>query len=152
MPTPSEQPELPLPQPRPSDTIAINGRCTLRQDGKLRLVCVAGLVMHHWTVGDQTAEAYAMVSLVHCGYADQNEVARAFGYSPRTLRRRQRRWEEGGLSSLGMGAGRPEGTQGQPSPWVQTAVTLRQGGMSVRAIAQRFSVSIVLQPRFSPLR
>ena len=47
------------------------------------------------------AEAHAMVSLVEQGWADQNDVARAFGCSARTLRRDQRRYEEGGLAALG---------------------------------------------------
>ena len=82
-----------------------------------------------------------MVSLVQCGYADQKEVARAFGHSTRTLRRCQRRYEVGGMSSLGRSSGRPAGSQGQPGPWVQTAAVLKSNGMGVRAIAQRLSVS-----------
>ena len=40
------------------------------------------------------AEAYAMVSLVEQGWANQNDVAQAFGCSARTVRRDQRRFEE----------------------------------------------------------
>ena len=43
------------------------------------------------------AEAYAMVFLVEQGFAQQTEVARAFGRSVRTVRRHQ--------------AGRPDGLQ-----------------------------------------
>ena len=77
--------ELPLLYSSSSDTIVINARCILRQEGKVRMVCVAGLPMHHWTDGDRMAEVYAMLSLVQQGYADQNEVAKAFGYSRFTL-------------------------------------------------------------------
>src|SRR5205085_6271555 len=37
------------------------------------------------------SEAYALVSLYESGYVDQNDLARSFGYSTRTLRRFQQR-------------------------------------------------------------
>jgi len=98
--------------------------------------------MYHWTAEDWLAEAFTMVSLVRCGYADQNEVARVFGYTTRTLRRHQRRYETGGMSALARPSWRPKGTQAQPSPWVRTAATLRKNGLSVRGIAQRLKVSV----------
>jgi len=104
-------------------------------------VCVAGLPMYHWADGDSAAEAYAMVSLVQCGYAEQKEVARAFGHSTRTLRRCQRRYEAEGMSSLGRRSGRPAGSRGAPGPWVQTAAVLQSKGLGVRAIALRVGVS-----------
>src|SRR3989442_6300202 len=55
------------------------------------------------------AEAHAMVSLVEQGWADQNDVARAFARSPRTLRRYERRVETGGLAALGRSSGFPTG-------------------------------------------
>ncbi|MFA4846512.1 MAG: putative transposase [Patescibacteria group bacterium] len=137
-----KQMELPLPDSPPFNTIVINGRCTLRREGILRVVCVAGLPMYHWKEGDWMAEAHAMVSLVLCGYADQNEVARAFGCSTRTLRRHQHRYETGGMSSLGRASGRPQGTRVESNPWVQTATGLKRNGISVCAIAQRLNVSV----------
>ena len=104
-------------------------------------MCVAGLPMYHWADGDSAAEAYAMVSLVQCGYAEQKEVARAFGHSTRTLRRCQRRYEAEGMSSLGRRSGRPAGSRGAPGPWVQTAAVLQSKGLGVRAIALRVGVS-----------
>ena len=87
------------------------------------------------------AEAYVMVSLVQCGYADQNEVALAFGCSARTLRRHQRRYEAGGMSTLGKSPWRPQETQAEPSPWVRTAAAMQRNGMSIRDIAHRIKVS-----------
>jgi transposase len=55
------------------------------------------------------SEAHAMVSLIDLGWADQNDVAEAFGCSARTLRRHQRRFEEGGLAALGRPNGYPPG-------------------------------------------
>ena len=122
-------------------TIPINGRCTLKIEGTVRVVYIAGLPMHHWTQGDRTAEAYAMVSLVRSGYADQNDVARSFGCSPRTLRRYQRCFETGGMSALGQPVGPPHGARSTPSPWVRTAKALRRAGVIVRDIAHRLGVS-----------
>jgi hypothetical protein len=65
------------------DTIVINDRCSVRTVDEHRVVLVAGVPMLHFTVGDRTAEAHAMVMLVEHRWADQNDVARAFGCSPR---------------------------------------------------------------------
>jgi len=87
------QQSLPLLHPASSGTIVINGDCTLRAEGDHRVVVVAGLPIHHYSVNDAVAEAYAMVLLVDAGYAMQCEVAAAFQKSegcrshasPRTL-------------------------------------------------------------------
>jgi hypothetical protein len=92
-PGPNAQLNLGLQESVSLDTIVINARCLLRREGVVQIVCVAGLPMHHWTQDDVAAKAYAMVSLVRCGYADQNDVARAFGCSTRTIRRYQRSFE-----------------------------------------------------------
>lgn len=142
MTTTIQQIELPLRLSFPRDTVLINARCTLRRQGALRLVSVAGLPMHHWAASDRIAEAYAMVSLLQCGYAEQTEVARAFGCSTRTVRRLQRRYEIAGISGLGKPAGRPEGTQGTPGLWVRIALALHRSGASVRAIAEHLQLSV----------
>lgn len=142
MTTTSEQIELPLRLSFPRDTVLINARCTLRRQGTLRLVSVAGLPMHHWAEGDRIAEAYAMVSLLQCGYAEQTEVARSFGCSTRTVRRLQRRYEIGGIAGLGKPAGRPMGTQGPPGLWVRIALALHRNGASARGIAEHLHLSV----------
>ena len=73
----------------------VNDRCLIRTRDGHRLVIVAGLVLAQFAVGDRMAEAHAMVSLVEQGWADQTDVARAFGCSARTVRRYQRRVESG---------------------------------------------------------
>jgi len=105
------------------------------------MVCVAGLPMHHWIDGDHMAEAYAMLTLVQQGYADQNEIAKAFGYVRSTLWRHQAQYEAGGLAALGRSSGRPPGTRAEPSIWVRTATSLQRNGMAIRDIAQRLKVS-----------
>lgn len=48
-----------------------------------------------------------MVTLVESGYADQKEVAQAFGHFSRSLRRHQERLTAGGVRALGRPRGRP---------------------------------------------
>src|SRR6266700_8450267 len=93
----------------PEDTWVINERCLLRTQGGHRVVLVAGISLAQYALGDRMSEAHAMVSLVDLGWADQNDVAEAFGYSARTLRRHQRRFAEGGLAALGRPNGCPRG-------------------------------------------
>ncbi len=141
MKTTGDQIEFSLPVSSAPETVAINARCTLRRQGMARVVSVAGLPMHHWAADDHVGEGYAIVNLLQCGYARQTEIARAFGYTTRTLRRLQRRFEMGGTSGLGWSSGRPAGTQGAAGTWVRTARALHREGASVRTIAHRLQLS-----------
>jgi hypothetical protein len=78
-----------LPSPAASHTVVINARCSLRIEAGQRLIVVGGLPVHHYRAEDAVAEAYAMVFLVESGFAQQTDVARAFGRSVRTVRRHQ---------------------------------------------------------------
>jgi hypothetical protein len=93
----------------PSDQLevvrVINDRCNVRTHDGRRAVIVSGIVLAEYSLGDGVGEAYAMVTLMEQGLADQNDVARAFGCSTRTVRRYQRRFEDGGVSALGDGRG-----------------------------------------------
>lgn len=91
------------------DATVINDRCLVRTQDRHRVVLVSGIVLAQYTAGDRMAEAHAMVSLVDQGWADQNDVARAFGRSARTVRRYQDRFETGGLAALGRTNGYPRG-------------------------------------------
>src|SRR5258708_2014411 len=93
----------------PEGTAVINDRCLLRTQDGYRVVRVCGIVLAHYAVGYRMAEANAMVSLVEQGWANQNDVARAFHCSARTVRRDQRRFEDGGLAALGQTGGYPKG-------------------------------------------
>lgn len=127
--------------PAASDTIAINGRCSLRKEGEHRVVLVAGIPLAHFRREDRMAEAYAMVSLVDQGWADQNDVAFAFGYSARTVRRYQERFSSDGLSALGRRRGYPKGLARVPTSREREVHDLRSAGMSNRAIAKRIGVT-----------
>jgi transposase len=124
-----------------SDTIVINARCLLRIEENQRVVIVAGLPVHHYQAEDGVAEAYAMVFLVESGFARQKEVARAFSHSDRTVRRYQARYAEGGMAGLQREQGWRRGRRRISSKRLRTIETLKQQGMSNRAVAQRLGVT-----------
>jgi transposase len=124
-----------------SDTVVINARCLLRIEENQRVVVVGGLPVHHYQAEDRVAEAYAMVFLVESGFAQQKEVARAFGQSARTVRRHQTRYAEGGMAGLERGQGWRRGRRRISSKRRRTIETLKQQGMSNRAVAQRLGVT-----------
>lgn len=125
----------------PAGTKFINERCVLRADGQHRVVLAAGVPIAQYAVGDRMAEAHAMVSLVDQGWADQNDVARAFGCSPRTLRRHQRRFDDGGLAALGRADGFPKGRRRLPLSRTRYVQKLKAEGLANRQIALRLGVS-----------
>jgi hypothetical protein len=131
-----------FPTAQNADTIqVINERCLLRTQAGHRVVIVGGMVLAQYAVGDRMAEAHARVSLVDQGWADQNDVARAFACSVRTLRRDQRRFEEGGLPALGQSRGYPSGRARLPDSRRRTVHRLKAQGLSHCDIARRLGVS-----------
>jgi len=126
----------------PEGTQFINERCLLRTQDGFRVVLVSGIRLAHYTVGDHMSEAHAMVSLVDQGWADQNDVAMAFGCSVRTLRRHQRRFEEGGLPALGKTRGYPRGRARLTTKRQCCVQHLKSQGHSHNEIARRLGVSV----------
>jgi transposase len=125
----------------PTGLQVINDRCLFRTQDGHRVVIVSGIILAQYAVGDRMAEAHAMVSLVEQGWADQNDVARAFGYAARTVRRQQRRFEDGGLAALGQGNGYPRGRARLATSRLQWIQELRSQGHSHREMARRLGVS-----------
>jgi len=122
----------------PAGSQVINDRCLLRTENGRRMVIVSGIVLAHYAVGDRMAEAHARLSLVEQGWADQNDIARAFGCSTRTIRRDQRRFEEGGMAALGPAGGYPKGL---PRVRLTRSVErLKSEGHSNREIARRLGI------------
>ena len=132
---------LGLPPLRRSEAIVINGRCILRVEDEQRVVVVAGLVVHSYNAQDPIAEAYAMVLLVDTGYAQQNEVARAFGCSERTVRRHQRRYRQGGMAELSRREGWRPGRRRIDAKRLRLIERLKVEGKSNREIARRLGVN-----------
>ncbi len=127
----------------PDGTVAVNARCMMRTKDGHRVVLVASIVLSQYSTCDRMAEAHAMVSLVEQGWADQREVAMAFGCTSRTVRRFQRRFETGGLPALARVAGYPVGRPRLPRSRERLVSRLKADGQSNREIARRVGVSEV---------
>ncbi len=135
------QPALPLPDSAASNSVFINARCMLRMEADQRVIIVAGLPVHHYRADDAVAQAYAMVLLVESGFAQQTEVAQAFGRSERTVRRYQGRYQQGGMAALGREAGWRRGRRRISGRRLRNVEILKSQGLSNRAIAHRLGVS-----------
>lgn len=125
----------------PEGTVVVNDRCLVRTQDEHRVVVVSGIVLAQYAVGDHMAEAYAMVSLVEQGWADQNDVARAFRRSPRSLRRYARRVETSGLGALGRRGGYPSGRARLLPSRMRLVRRLKTHGLPNREIARRLGVT-----------
>jgi DNA-binding CsgD family transcriptional regulator len=140
----SQQAELlPVPAPLPGSAL-VNPPVGIQTEGSQRVILVHGIVFSHYSTQDRAAEAYAMVTLFESGYADQNDIARTFGYSTRTLRRYQQHLEAGGLRALVRPQGRPPASSPLPARIPardRTILRLKAKGRSNRWIAGRLGLS-----------
>jgi transposase len=141
---PPQQKELLSLPPPPSGTGHVNDRVSFRTEGTQRVISVHGVVFAHYSVEDRAAEAYAMITLWESEYATQSQVARAFGYSARSLRRYQERFEAEGIRALVRKPGRPAGRRSESAQERgrdQTILHLKTKGASNRAIAGKLGLS-----------
>jgi len=121
--------------------ILINDRCLIRTEQDYRIVIVSGIPLAQYAVSDQMAESYAMVNLVEQGWASQREVARAFGYSTRSVRRYQNRLDSGGLPALGRPCGYPSRRPRVSHARERLLGRLKSQGMANKEIARRLGVT-----------
>lgn len=108
------------------------------------MISVHGVVFAHYGVEDRAAEAYAMITLWESEYATQIQVARAFGYSSRSLRRYQEHFAAEGIPALVRKPGRPAGRRSRGAKERgrdQTILHLKTKGASNRAIAGKLGLS-----------
>ena len=117
-----------------------NARCSLRKDGVYQVIVVSSVAAYRYLVDDEIGEAYAMVFLVESGYATQKEVARVYGCSERTVRRHQRRYEEGGMAALVRRSGWRPGRQRISVKRRLQIERMHSEGLSNREIARRLGV------------
>src|SRR5207244_4045157 len=121
--------------------VFVNDRVSFQTEAKQRVILVHGVAYSHYSLEDRIAEAYALVKLYESGYADQNDLARAFGYSTRTLRRFQQRLHRGGLNALIRPQGRPaEDSISHIAPRDRIILRLKAQGLSNRGIAGRIGL------------
>ena len=132
---------LALPSSASSNVVVISARCTLRMQEDQRVIVVGGLPVHHYCRDDAVAEAYAMVLLVESGFAQQTQVARAFGKTERTVRRHQKRYAQSGMVGLGGTEGWRRGRRRVSGKRLRSIERLKSEGLSNRAIAQRLGVN-----------
>jgi hypothetical protein len=141
MASPGDYPELFPRTDCPPGLVHINGRCLLQTRDERRVVSIAGIVIAQYAASDRMSEAHAMVSLVDQDHADQNDVARAFGCSTRTVRRCQERFAVGGLPALARTSGYPKGLRRLPEVRDRVVSRLKAEGYSNCDIARRLGVS-----------
>jgi hypothetical protein len=82
-----------------------------------------------------------MVFLLASGFAQQSDVARAFGRSVRTIRRYEERYACGGMVALGREQGWRPGRRRISGKRLRSIEMLKSQGMSNRAIAHRLGVT-----------
>jgi transposase len=125
----------------PEGTRVINDHCLVKTQRDHCVVVVRGVAVAQYQSNDRMAEAYAMVNLVEQGWADQNDVARAFLCSARTVRRYQERFADGGLAALGQRRGYPKGRRRLQLARTHLIHDWKAKGTSNREIARRLNVS-----------
>lgn len=125
----------------PEGTRIINERCLVKTQEGHCVIMVSGIILAQYALGDRMSEAFAMVSLIEQGWADQNDIARTFGYSARTVRRHQQRFQDGGLAALGRGSGYPKGRSRLRGARTRLIHRLKTEGHANREIARRVGVS-----------
>ena len=141
---PPLQQELLSCPPPPTGTVCVNDQVSFRTEGTERVISVHGVVFAHYGVEDRAAEAYAMVTLWESEYATQTQIARAFGYSVRSLRRYQQRFAAEGIQALVRKPGRPAGRRSGSAHERgrdQTILHLKMKGASNRTIAGKLGLS-----------
>jgi hypothetical protein len=134
---------LPFPAP-PSGTVCVNDGVSFQTEGTQRVISVHGVVFAHYSMEDGAAEAYAMITLWESEYATQAQIARAFGYSARSLRRYQERFAAEGIPGLVRKPGRPTGRRSGGAKQRgrdQTILHLKTNGASNRVIAGKLGLS-----------
>ncbi len=138
-----EQKELLSIPPPPDSAIYVSDQVSFRTEGTQRVISVHGVVFAHYDLEDRAAEAYAMITLTESGYATQIQIARSFGYTARSLRRYEKRFEAGGVGALVRGPGRPPGRASgvKERGRDQTILHLKTKGSSNRAIAGKLGLS-----------
>jgi len=125
----------------PRNRVTVNDSCYLHVEGDSRVVVIHGMPVMPFQNGDGALRAYVMLSLVDQGWATQQQVARAFECTDRTVRRHKQRFEQGGLSALGRPSGYPAGRPRLSTHRAEQVQAWKAEGESNREIARRLGVT-----------
>lgn len=122
--------------------VFINPRCELHTENGYSVVLASRMPIAYFAVDDRAGCAYAQVLLVTQGWADQNDVARAFDKGVRTVRRHQRNFEQGGLAALGRSTGYPKGRARVAPSLEENVLRLKSAGRTAAQISRTVGVTI----------
>jgi transposase len=138
---PAPLPGLDLPEVPPG-LVVINDRCCMETRQGRRFIAIGSQLTSSYAIGDGARETMAMLDLIETGTATQLEVARAFGYSTRQVRRYQRQRENGGLAADRRPGRRPGavGVVRLKAFAVRSVRQFKEAGISNREIARRLGV------------
>ena len=126
----------------PEGVVFVNPRCELHTRDGYTAVLASGMPIAYFAVDDSAGCAYAQVLLVTQGWADQNDVARAFNKGVRTVRRHQRNFEQGGLAALGRSTGYPKGRARVAQSLEENVLRLKTEGRATAWISRTVGVTV----------
>jgi transposase len=121
--------------------VAINNRLWFRDEDGARAVFVDNKPFHTYDLDDKVQHRFCACQLVESKLAKQREVARAFGFTERTLERWRRRLREGGIEALLSRKGGSKGRRKAGGAVGRKIVKLWKSGCTKVEIAARLGLS-----------
>ena len=126
----------------PEGVAFINPRCELHTRDGYSVVLASGMPIAFFAQNDAQGCAYAQVFLLTQGWADQNDVARAFKKGERTVRRNLRRFEKGGMAALGPAIGYPKGRSRVAQSLEDNVLKMKTEGNTTASISHTVGVRV----------
>ena len=118
-----------------------NAGSRLCHSGDRCFILVRHTAVYSYAAGDPAGEARAMAHLLDFKYATQEEIARVYGVSVRTVRRLKRLVEQEHSEPLMRQSGWPKGRPRMPVTRKQRIERLKAEGVSNREIGRQLGVS-----------
>jgi len=126
----------------PEGVAFINPRFELHTRDGYSVVLASGTPVAYFAQDDAQACAYAQVFLLIQGWADQNDIARAFKKGERTVRRNLRRFEKGGMAALGPAIGYPKGRSRVAQSLEDNVLKMKTEGNTTASISHTVGVRV----------
>lgn len=122
-------------------TDLFNADSRLCRSGDRCFILMRHTAVYSYAAGDPAGEARAMAHLLDFKYATQEEIARVYGVSVRTVRRLKRLVEQEHREPLMRRSGWPKGRPRMPVARKQRIERLKADGLSNREIGRQLGVS-----------